>query len=552
MEHNFENQGGILPDPKGLARKYVKRAANEIDSILIPKALPLILLSEDTIYRNAIAEIGVDYFSSGHAAKASQIRSAKGAYSYRLHTKPSHSTQIAFDLFAREFAMLCPKQLAHFSYSMKFSDELPNRLFPERSAAKRDRWVQFEEQRKSLLRQVAIRPQKMYAMTADIARFFDGCDRDELYRAMNLIFPSQKSRISSFATFLGEIMGSNRGLPASTSSSFFFADLLLCHCDSEAKGQASQLLRWSDEYWWFSKYPSHLEDAYRKALGAISRLGLHFNESKTRIVDAEKELYDESDYQRIKDTYFQQFKTASVEVKAGYICGVVSERVAAGIRYDRTDRFLLNRLRDLFLRDREAAAVAEAAVLRVFEVSYGVSKDALLRWIGILLMLPTRTKVIEAANRAFKEGKYPLDSDRALLMDLMAVDGAVYGNISMSSLVAIIEDPSRCSTVRGSALRLYGSLNPSLDLLSEFARPHRGDRVLREYVAATALSNSTAKGVEIVEKMKKQPIDQEEMEYMSAILRLFVPLQDRRVNFLLPSDPILIRQQLTLARNGDY
>lgn len=547
----------MLPDSSKLAKEYFLGAASEIDSLPLPKPLPMALLFQDGDLRRKIAEIGDQYYRDGDACPATFILAAKKQYSFRMHARLTLASQIAFELSAREFAMASDKAWAPASYSFVFDKTLPKRLYPETGPHKRDRWLRFEHRRVELIKQLGPAEQgRLSGLTTDLSRYFDNVRRPKLLKEMEQWFPKMKGRVQSFGNILDVIMDGRDGLPQSSQSGFFFGDLFLLNCDKVAGEKAQHFLRWADEYWWFDKYPSTVEASFRATLASISELGLVFNDSKSKHVDREEELRERAEFQLVREIYYGSLGKSDTAAKCGFICGMIIERASGEKSQTPLDKFLLNRLRELFATDREGAKVTQKLVLRGFTQSYKRSKDALGQWGEILLMLPDRTAVFEEAWAAFKTGKYPLDSDRARLLDLMAVPEfatASESTIKSSQLEKIARNHKNCPTLRGSSLRALFCRNKDIGLAIDIAKT-TDSRLMREYIAATGVLSQCKDCKKVIAELRKSQIDAEEGILLTAYERLCHCEEDVEPHPLrfLPSDPFILTKQLELAVRRKY
>ncbi len=546
----------MLPDASKLARSYVSGAAHEIDSLPVPKPLPAALVYYDRDIKRRIAAIGEQYYRDGYASAATFILAAKKQYSFRTHARLSVASQIAFELSAREFALECKKDWSPNSYSFVFDKSLPKRLFPEVKPHNRDRWRKFEDKRVELIKQLGPRERGGLAgLTTDLSRYFDNIRRPRLINEMEEWFPKMGGRVKSFSKILDLIMDGKDGLPQSSQTAFFFGDLFLLNADKVASERSAHYLRWADEYWWFDKYPSAVEASYRATLAIISDLGLVFNDSKSKHIDREEELQDRSEFQLVREVYYGSIDKNATAAKAGFICGMMLERASSNRPQTPLDKFLLNRLRELFATDVNGAKETQKLVLRSFVQSYKRSKDALGQWGDILLMLPDRGAVLEEAWEAFKKGKYPLDSDRARLLDMMAVPEFAKDSeskVKSSLLEKLARNEDNCATLRGSAVRALFCRNSDIDLALELAKSSN-NRLLRECIAATAILAKCKHCKKVLNELMKTVIDTEEEVTITAYQRLcHCEKGEVRAQRFLPSDPLILRQQLELAIRRKY
>ncbi|MGI8923467.1 MAG: hypothetical protein ACR2HJ_05415 [Fimbriimonadales bacterium] len=546
----------MLDNSATLALNYVREAAREIDGLPLPRPLPVDLLFQERELRARIAKLGDQYYRAGSANSATFILGAKKQYSFRTHARLTLASQIAYELMAREFALCARSEWSGSCYSFRFDESIPKRLYPEKKPNDRQRWKKFDEQRLKLVRRIGLHEKDgLSGLTADVSRYFDNVRQPKLLGELKRWFPAMEARINDFGRLLRAVMGEKDGLPAGPQTSFFFGDLLLIDADKSASARCEHTMRWVDEYWWFDNYPSKVEAAYRETLGAIGELGLVFNDSKSKHLDRNHELSAWEDFKLVRETFYKDLGSATTSTKCSFICGLIFERASAGTPQTSLDKFLLNRLRELFALDNVGASETQKLVLRSFVQSYRRSKDALGQWCDILLMLPDRAAVFDAAYDAFQHGKYPLDVDKARLLDMMCVPelAASYERqIPSAKLEEMARSSANCPTLRGSALRTLYSRTRDMGPALELARNGGGPRLFREYIAAVGVLGPSTACKEVIHALQTTQIDDEEGIVLAAYDRL-TPSEDGAAGLrLLPADPFILTQQLRLAVSQRY
>ena len=546
----------MLHKPEKLALSYSIEGAREIDHIPVPKPLPLELLFGDTDLRREAASIAVNYYRTAKAAPADYILAAKKQYSFRTHARLTLPTQIAFELMAREFAVAAHEGWSTMCFSFKFDKTLPNRLYPEKNPSDRHRWKKFDDERIKFIKKLGPAEQNgLSGLTTDLSRFFDSVRRVALMRELERWFPSMTQQINDFGRFMDAMMGTKDGLPSSTQTAFFFGDLLLLDSDRAASSKCDAALRWVDEYWWFDKFPSQVEAAYRETLRAVGSLGLVFNDSKSKRLDRDEELQEAADFKTIRETYYGDLRTVDTSAKCTFVCGLLIERANSEAQVSRIDKFLLNRLRELFAKDHANASAAESVVLRAFTQGFKRSRDSLGHWSEILMLLPSREKVIDIAFDAIKLRKYPLDADRARLLDMMAVPelkGYSEEKIPSTRLEDFVRSNQYCPTLRGSALRALYCRSRDIDLAIGVASSGERNRLLREYVLATAIHGTSGEFAQVLQLLRASQLDEDEGLLIRAYELLGMKEKEKSPLRLLPADPRILTGQLDMAVRRHY
>lgn len=548
-----------LADPQSLAKTILRECLEQLDSLEVPDPLPYSLVLSNPAHRKKIASIGTQRYVNADPAPSTEILGAKGEFSFRRFSRVSPASLIAYELFAREFAVQSDENWSKICASFRFDPALPKRLYPERKPSDRNRWVKFKDERDKLLAKCGEQTTGVshHCMAADLSRFFDLVRHDRLCEEMSHWYPLQGSRIEKAIEFLGKLTGDNEGLPTGPQCSFFFADLLLLRADEVAAKRVKNVIRWVDELWWFDKYPSKLEGSFRDTLLEYTKLGLNFNDKKCGFVKPGAILAETKSFDRFREMYYNKLPQTSA-AKVAFLCGFLIDRVDQEAMFSYSDKFIINRIRELFREDPKGAMAASAITIEAFRRSYDRSRDSLNIWHAVLKCLPDRAAVVSAAYDCFKAFRYPMDSDRARLLELITSFDSkpqFEGIIKTDELAKGAQNRKKCVTYRGNALRAFVCRTQDHQLARTLAKKE-SDREFRQYIAAAALCLPRPKCCEIIATLRDAPVDDEDAVLMSAYADL-CPAKGTKPEespnlFLLPMNATVIAEDLARSVRNAY
>lgn len=548
-----------LETPTELAQAIVTECLEQLDGAEVPHPLPYSLVFHSRAKKRQLGEMGAHRYINGAAAPATVILGAKGDFSFRRYSRLTPATLVAYELYAREFASSAREEWGPNSASFRFDSDLPRRLYPEKKLSDRHRWKKFNDDKNQHLKRClhGTADAQLYCMTADLARFFDLIRHDRLSEELSRWYPTKKDRISTFGYFLGDITNDNTSLPIGPQGSFFFADVLLLHADRAACQGVGKVIRWVDELWWFDEHRSKIESRFRETLLAYSQLGLVFNEKKVGYVCPNKVLHENEAFKRIRDLYYKKLPDTSA-AKIAFLCGLLMQRIEQETPYSHSDQFIINRMKELYLQDPADAVRASELTLEAFRRSYKRSPDALHTWHAVLKSLPDRRSVSKVATDCFKNHRYPLDSDRARLLELITNYDSMNGCediVKTASLAKTARDERKCVSYRGNALRAHACRTLSEELCLDLARASR-DRELRQYVAATALCLPRGKSQSIFSILRDTPLDDEDSHLMDAYYERLPEIEDDPMKtpekFLIPGNVSVIEMELKRSIRDAY
>jgi group II intron reverse transcriptase/maturase/CRISPR-associated endonuclease Cas1 len=128
-----------------------------------------------------------------------------------------------------------------------------------------------------------------HVLDADIASFFDAVDWDLLGAKLDALFPSEplvglvRQWMEAPVLFDGRRIVRSRGLPQGSPLAPLLANLFLDEFDEHLLGRDYRLVRYADDFVVLCRNVDDALAAREEARGALTRLGLSYNEEKTAI-----------------------------------------------------------------------------------------------------------------------------------------------------------------------------------------------------------------------------------------------------------------------------